>query len=192
MNRQEVLKLIGEKDGPNTTTNFMLRNVFEPVISKHSDKAEWTNKTLYGWLSNIYGFINAYKGQELVDTSKFTWAQIPEIKDNVIYLLFNHRHTADYTRFEHEYLLSNHQFVDCFDTDFGTMYVFYIDSDFYAIYKEGAYSKLTDIKQWLDRGYQLVVDKDPIVKKECERTYGIELPEGAEVFPIKEDIIRIL
>lgn len=192
MNRPEVLKLIGEQDVPNTTTNFMLRVVFEPVISKHADKKSWTNHTLYIWLSKIYGLINAYKDQELIDTSKFTWAQIPEIKDNVIYLLFNHRHTADYTRFEREYILSNHQFVDCFDTGFGTMYAFYIDSDYYEIYKRGAYSQLEDIKPWLEKPYQLVVDKSPLIKAECERQYEIEIPEDAEVFPIKEDIVKLL
>lgn len=192
MNRAEVLNLIGEKDMPNTTTCFMLRVVFEPIIGKHIDKSGWNNNALYIWLSKIYGFINAYKDQELVDTSSFTWAQIPEIKNNVVYLLFNHRHSADYTRFEREYILANYQFVDCFDTDFGTMYAFYIDSDIYQIYKTGAYSALQDFKSWFDKPYQMIVDKHPLIKSECERIYDIQIPDGAEVFPIKEDVIKLL
>lgn len=192
MNRAEVFKLIGEQDMPNTTSSFMLWAILEPVIKHHKDKASWTNQTIYKWLVSHYGFINAYKEQELVDTSEFTWAQIPEIKNNVVYLLFNYRHSADYTRFEREYILANHQFVDCFDTDFGTMYAFYIDSDIYQIYKSGAYSALQDFKSWFDKPYQMIVDKHPLIKSECERIYDLQIPEGAEVFPIKEDVIKLL
>ena len=113
MNRAEVFKLIGESDAPNTTSSFMLWPILEPIIKHHKDKVSWNNQTIYKWLVSHYGFINAYKEQELIDTSEFTWAQIPEIKNNVVYLLFNHRHSADYTRFEREYILANHQFVDC-------------------------------------------------------------------------------